>query len=100
MNGTTLGKWLLGIRQIVVNEGLDGRRSWVLLGVLKYVFNAYVLRNFFMSLTMGLSVAWPLFDKNGQFPGDRLLGIYTVEASSLQHTAPARAETQPVSARL
>eukprot|EP00658_Telonema_sp_P-2_P031448 TRINITY_DN23520_c0_g1_i4.p1 TRINITY_DN23520_c0_g1~~TRINITY_DN23520_c0_g1_i4.p1 ORF type:complete len:208 (+),score=32.04 TRINITY_DN23520_c0_g1_i4:177-800(+) len=95
--GQTLGKWLFGIRQIVIQEGLDGKRRWEPLGVLKYIFNAYILRNIVMGITMGLSAVWPLFDANGQFPGDRLLGIFTVEASSLEGTAPPEVAPTPPS---
>ena len=51
----TRGQWLLGIRQIVVTEELNGKKSWVRLGVIKYLFNVMVLRNIFFSITLGIS---------------------------------------------
>lgn len=98
--GTTPGKYLMKIRQIVVREMLDGTKSWEPLGIVKYIFNTFFVRLFFMAATMGLSAVWPLFDSNGQFPGDRLLGIFTVEASSLEPPVTRQQETEAVSSRL
>ena len=81
--GTTLGKRLLGIRQIQV-RGTVGRKTVQRVGIFVYLFNVLCVRPVISSFTLGLSLIWPLFDADGQFLADKLLGVYTVTADSLE----------------
>lgn len=83
--GTTLGKKLLGIRQVQARETLGGHKQFQRVGVLLYLFNVLAVRPVISSFTLGLSLIWPLFDPHGQFLADKLLGVYTVTADSLEH---------------
>merc|ERR1712093_841533 len=81
--GTTLGKSMVGIRQVVMREQLSGKRVFARVGMLLTLFNVFAVRPLISSLTAGISLIWPVFDANGQFLGDKLLGIYTVTNESL-----------------
>jgi len=51
--GTSIGKRMLGIRQVVMIVELNGQRIFERLGVLKYLFNVFAVRPLISSFTLG-----------------------------------------------